>query len=285
MMLYLTGASSSSKTGEAPQDDVMKSLGGYISSTPVPNASLNTLFDLVSIKSIKNRTKETIAIGLVNKFDFAVSDVILKMVSEQDNIGIFRVAAVDVDKNNCMEHISNRYSEPICAEFYDATFFKGSVDVTIVTPAVAGEEIVFDPFDITAVVERSGIEGTYEAINKAFSKSDEYHVKRLTEKTFRIERNDELTIVTPFSCSFISTENSEFIFSDKFQNVKGNEVLLVDKLEPGQAIGIWLQREISEVVEKSNEELLKDYDEKRKIDTLEEIDLVINYNIVENETD
>ena len=62
-------------------------------------------------------------------------------------------------------------------------------------------------------------------------------------------------------------------------------MLLVDKLEPGQAIGIWLQREISEVVEKSNEELLKDYDEKRKIDTLEEIDLVINYNIVENETD
>lgn len=282
-MLYLTGASSSSKSNEAPQDDAMKSLGGYISSSPVPNAALNTLFDLVSIKTIKEKNKETIAVGLVNKFDIPVSDISLKIVSEQDNICDFRVAAVSVDNSHCMEHINNRYSEPINAEFYDATFFRGSVDVEIIVPGIKGEEIVFDPFDITALIEISGIEGTFNAIAKAFSASEEYQVKRLTERTFRIERKDDITIETPFVCSYISTENSKFKFSNKFRNIKGEEVILTDILQPNEAIGIWVQRIITDVVEKTNEELLQDYKDKRKIETLEEVELVINYNIVENE--
>ena len=61
MMLYLTGASSSlAHSGGTPQDDPMKSLGGYVSNSPVPNAALNTLFDFVSLRSIKDKTKETI---------------------------------------------------------------------------------------------------------------------------------------------------------------------------------------------------------------------------------
>lgn len=283
MMLYLTGASSSSKSNEAPQNDTMKSLGGFISSTLVPNAALNSLFDFISIKSIKDKTKETIAIGLVNKFDFAVSDVSLKMVYDQDNICKFKVAAVRVDKNNCMEHIYNRYSEPVNAEFYDATFSKGSVDVLIDKCGVIGEEIVFDPFDITAKIEKVGFDGTYEAINKAFSCTNEYRVKRLTEKTFRIERIDDTTIDAPFLCSFIATENANFIFSDKFKNINNNEVIIIDKLQPNEAIGIWIQRQISDIANLDNEQLLKDYDEKRKLDTIEEVDLVINYNIIETE--
>lgn len=283
MMLYLTGASSSSKNNEAPQDDAMKSLGGYISSSPVPNAALNTLFDLVSIKTIKEKNKETIAIGLVNKFDIPVSDVSLKIVSEQDNICDFRVAATSVDKNHCMEHISNRYAEPINAKFYNATFFRGSVDVEIITPGVKGEEIVFDPFGVTALVGISGIEGTFNAIAKAFSASEEYRVKRLTERTFRIERKDDITIDAPFACSFISTENSKFNFFGKFCNVKNGEVILTDKLLPNEAIGIWIQRTITDLIEKTNEELLQDYMDKREVETLEEVELVINYNIDEIE--
>lgn len=284
MMLYLTGASSSSKSNEAPQDDVTKSLGGYISSTPVPNALVNSLFDLISLRTLKEHIKETIAIGLVNKFDTAVSDVNLKIVGSQDNLCLFKIAAVKADENHLMEHINNRYSEPINADFYDATFFKGSVDVEILYPGVEGEEIVFDPFDVTAEIKQSGIEGTYDAISKAFSNS-EYKVERLTERMFRIERQDDITIETPFSCSFISTEGAKFEFKDKFRNVKCGEVNLIDKLEPNEAIGIWIQRQIPEYAEKSNEELLQDYDEKRKVNTLEEVELVINYNIVEDKNE
>ena len=46
MILYLTGANTSlRKSSEAPQTDTAKSLGGYVSSTPVPSGELNALFD------------------------------------------------------------------------------------------------------------------------------------------------------------------------------------------------------------------------------------------------
>ena len=51
MMLYLTGATASLNKGGVAQDDPMKSLGGYISLSPVPNGAINTLFDYISIKS------------------------------------------------------------------------------------------------------------------------------------------------------------------------------------------------------------------------------------------
>lgn len=284
-MIYLTGASSSVLLGEAPQTDPMKSLGGYISSSPVPNGATNELFDLISIRSLKERITNTIAIGLVNKFDTAVNDVKLKMVCAQDAICDFRVAAVTVDKNLCMEHINNRFAEPVNAEFYDATFYRGSVDVEIIEPGIIGEEIVFDPFNITATVERSGYEGTFEAVNKAFSKSNNYSVKKLTEKTFRIESKDEETINEPFDCSFIATEKAKFKFNDKFRNIRNNEVFLVDELQPNEAIGIWIQRKISDTAERSNAELIDDYDNKRTVDTLEEPELIINYNIEEPENE
>lgn len=284
-MIYLTGASSSSRLGEAPQTDPMKSLGGYISSSPVPNGATNEIFDLISIRSLKERIANTIAIGLVNKFDTAVNDVKLKMVCQQDAICDFRVAAVTVDKNWCMEHINNRFAEPVNAEFYDATFFRGSVDVEIVEPGIVGEEIVFDPFDITATVEKAGYDGTFEAINKAFSKSNDYCVKKLTQKTFRIERNDEENVNESFDCSFIATDKAKFTFSGKFRNVRDNEVLLIDELQPNEAIGIWLQRTIPDTAERSNAELIEDYDNKRTIEILEEPELVISYNIEEPEKD
>lgn len=286
MMLYLTGASSSiAKSEEMPQTDPMKSLGGYISTSPVPNGALNALFDLVSMRTIKEKTKETIAIALVNKFNYSVSDVTLKIVSTQDSVCKFRIAAVEVGDDYLMEHINNRYSEPLFAEFHDATFYRGFVDVTIIKSGVKGEEVVFDPFNITAEIEESGIEGTFKAINKAFSKSEEYRVIRLTQKTFRIERQDDKLIEEPFECSFISTEDADFSFSDKFTNKADNEVLISDELKPGKAIGIWLQREVIDYVEKTDEELIEDYDKHRQLKTVEEVDLSINYNIVESSQD
>ena len=281
MMLYLTGATSSVKKSEdVAQTDVSKSLGGYISSSSVPNGSLNALFDSVSLKTIKDKPKETICIGLVNKFEQSVRNVSLKIVSGQDDICRFKVAAVLADKNLCVEHIPNRYSEPINAEFYDATFYRASVDVEIDESAVAGESISFEPFNVIADVERGGIEGTWESINKAFYNDETYCVKRLTETRFRIERRDDIKVSKPFSCSILATENAKLSFSGEFSNKKDNEFLVTEQLKPCEGIGIWIQREVSNFVERSNEDLLKDYDEKKELEKVENVEVVIDYELV-----
>lgn len=282
-MLFLTGASSSlANSGGMPQDDPMKSLGGYVSISPVPNAALNSLFDLVSLKSIKEKTKETIAIALINKLSKPVSDVNLKIVSGQDSVCSFKIAAVSLDENYCMEHISNRYSQPIMAEFYDATFNPGSVDVEITRLPIPGEEVDFSPFDVMVQFSKSNYDDAINDIIKAFNKTNNYRVKRLSEKVFRIERTDDKSIDEPFECSFLSSDNAEFKFNGLFKNFSNNEVIISERIEPNEGIGIWLQREVLSTNEKSDSEMISDYDKKITKDTIEEIELAINYNIVEN---
>ena len=123
MILYLTGANTSlRKSSEAPQTDTAKSLGGYVSSTPVPSGELNALFDLISAYTLEKKPRETIAVALINKLTQSIKDVTLKIVVEKDNIATFKVAAVALSESLSMEHIANRYAEPMAAEFHKVDF-------------------------------------------------------------------------------------------------------------------------------------------------------------------
>lgn len=281
MMLYLTGASNSLvKSNEAPQTDVSKSLGGYISSSIVPNGSVNSLFDMISLNTLKNKPKETIAIALINKFDKTVSDVEIKIVTKKDAIGKFKIAAVNVSEDYLMEHIDNRYSEPIQAEFHDVDFYRARVVGKIVNHAIPGEILSFYPFDVNVEVTGLGYDETMKAILDAFSLSSDYSAKKLSEKEFEIVSRSENVPDSPLDCFVLSTENAEIEFDDKFKSDKDNTALIAETLEPGKAIGIWIQRQIvPDII--SNEELIKRYDDNVIIEEVEEIEMVFDYNLPE----
>ena len=282
MMIYLTGAQTSlAKTQENPQTDAAKSLGGYISSTPVPNAALNSLFDMISAYTLEKRPKETIAVGIINKFDKAVENVELKIVTDENHEAVFKVAAVSVGEDYAMEHIANRYQEPLMGEFHNASFYRAAVDLEVKQPAAEGEEIALYPFNVVISVKEGGIEGTWNAFAEAFSNDETYDVKRISEKVFRIEMRDETILDAPLECSYISTEGFTAEFLGDFKNKEANSVLLTDHLEPKQAIGLWLQRIIKKNEYKTNEQLLKEYKEKFVLDTLEEVEMIFSYNFVE----
>lgn len=285
MMIYLTGAETSlNKTGgDSPQTDVNKSLGGYISSSPVPNGAINTLFDYISSFTEEKKQKETIAIALINKFDVAVTNVELKILTDVDNYALFRVCAVKVNNDYVMEKINNRYQEPINAEFFDASFCRASVDLKIERPASIGEEIALFPFNINFSVLKEGIEGTWEAFEEAFSNDSTYSIKRLSEYVFRIERKDENIVETPLKCSYIATENFSASFLGDFSNALKGSVLISEEIKPNECIGIWLQRQIKKTNYKTNEELIENYKEKIILDKIEEVELIFNYDLVEKQ--
>jgi len=284
MMIYLTGAATSlTKTQDNPQSDASRSLGGYISSTPVPNAALNTLFDLISSYTLEKKSKETIAIGLINQFDKPVRDIELKIVTDENHEAVFKIAAVAVSSDDyAMEKIANRYQEPMLAEFYDASFYRAAVDLKIEQYASAGEEIALFPFNVSFEVKETGIEGTWLAFEEAFSNDETYSVKRISETIFRIERRDETVLETPLECSYITTEGFTAEFLGKLSNKADNGVIIKNELKPKEAVGIWIQRIIKKNHYPTNEELLKEYKDKYVRETVEEVELVLSYNLVDD---
>lgn len=287
MLLYLTGANTSLvKSVDNPQTDANKSLGGYFSTTPVPNAALNSLFDIVSSYTAEKRQDETIGIGLMNEFKLGVKNVELKIITEPDNIAVFKVAAVSVSSDDYrMEAISSRYQEPMGAEFYDASFCRASVDLKINQYASAHEEIILYPFNVMVTVDEEGWEGTWKAFKKAFSDNLEYEVVRVSKGTYRIIKHDDTTLEQPLDCSYVATDRFIATFSGKFANAMNNTVLLAERLAPGDAIGIWIQRHIKEDTITSDEQLIEEYKRKNAKKDIEEVEILITYDLVDAEKD
>lgn len=283
-MIYLTGAATSlAKTQDNPQTDATLSLGGYISSTPVPNAALNTLFDLISSYTLEKKSEETIAIGLINQFDKPVKDVEIKIITDENHEALFKLAAVAVSSEDyAMEQIANRYQEPMLAEFHDASFYRAAVDLEIKQYASAGEEIALYPFNVSFEVRETGIEGTWEAFEEAFSNDETYTVKRISETIFRIERRDETVLETPLDCSYITTEGFTAEFLGKLSNKADNSVIIKEELKPKEAVGIWLQRIVKKNNYPTNEQLIKEYKDKFVRENVEGVEMIISYNLMEN---
>lgn len=283
MLLYLTGASTSLvKSEDNPQTDASKSLGGYISSTPAPNAALNSLFDMISSYTLEKRQKETIALGLINQLETAVKNVELKIVTDVDNVAIFKVAAVAVNSDNYrMESISSRYQEPMAAEFHDASFYRACVDLEVTQYAGKDEEIALYPFGISFVVQEEGWEGTWKAFEEAFSNDETYEIRRISERTYRIGRRDDTLLETPLKCFYITTEGFKAEFLGELSNKADNTVLISEQLEPKEAIGLWIQRDIKDASVPSNEQLLEDYKHHVIKETVEDVEIVISYDLVE----
>lgn len=282
MLLYLTGASTSLvKSEDNPQTDASKSLGGYISSTPAPNAALNSLFDMISSYTLEKKQKETIALGLINQLETAVKNVELKIVTDVDNVATFKVAAVAVSSDNYrMESISSRYQEPMAAEFHDASFYRACVDLEVTQYAGKDEEIALYPFGISFVVQEEGWEGTWKAFEEAFSNDETYEIRRISERTYRIGRRDDTLLETPLKCFYITTEGFKAEFLGELSNKADNTVLISEQLEPKEAIGLWIQRDVKDSVP-SNEQLLEDYKHHVIKETVEDVEIVISYDLVE----
>ena len=285
MIIFLTGAESSLVKSEvAPQNDAGKSLGGYVSSTPVSSGEVNALFDLISSYTLEKRKRETIALGLVNKLPQAVTNVTLKIVVDKENLATFRVAAVALNNSMAMEKIANRYAEPMSAEFHNADFQRASVDIEITNPASVGEEIALYPFNISFDVSESGIEGTWNAFENASSNDSDYDVERISEKVFRVARRDESVIDEPLTCSYITTAGFSANFKGKFQNGAVGEVTLIDsesQLAPESGIGLWIQRDLKSYKYPTNEKLIEDFKNKVENKDVETAEIVISYNLVE----
>ena len=223
---------------------------------------------------------------MINKLTQPIKDVTLKIVVEKDNIATFKVAAVALSESLSMEHIANRYAEPMAAEFHKVDFQRASVDIEILNPVSVGEEIALMPFDIQFEVEESGIEGTWNAFENAFSNDDNYEIKRLSEKMFRIVRRDESVVSEPITCSYVTTRGFNATFFGRLKNGVTNEAVLLDGedvLLPESGIGLWIQRDLKSYKYPSNEQLIEDFKNRVEKQEIETAELIISYNLAEKD--
>lgn len=270
MNLYLTGSTVSPATGGAPQTDVSKSLGGFISNSPVPNGQLNALFSDVSTKGKNDPQPEYLGLGLVNDSTEAVDATIYLVVPPKSSCD-WAIAVVASDGS--MERLPNRYSTPLHAEFHNVDWVRAYTVARIEQCGGKGEQLTFSPFGVVATVHEPTIEGTYRAIYRAFKNSG-YDIVRRSTRTFVITNKTDDRVETQ-PCNVTSTGAARVQFLKPLANGDTNDAML-GTIEPGAMLGVWIQR-TPRANFRSNEQLLLDKKVGYIEPTEEEAELVIDY--------
>lgn len=105
------------------QNDPSKSLGGYVSSTPVPNGGLNALFPSVSLTDMLEGERIVRAIVIKNTSnDVIAAGSALHYERDVDAYCNWRMAVVELGQDDCgyyMEKITNQNSLPSVGTFID----------------------------------------------------------------------------------------------------------------------------------------------------------------------
>lgn len=107
-----------------PQTDPGKSLGGYLSNTPILNGSLNNLFPIVSNQSLNNLPFEVRMIGLKNDSTRTYSTISLTFTVQTDSIFKYSFAISEPTEDDCgdlYEILQGSRSLPYYSEFIEIT--------------------------------------------------------------------------------------------------------------------------------------------------------------------
>lgn len=129
LRLYYSG----SRTYLGTQGKKELSLGGFPSSTVVPNDQQGNLFSSITPYAIQNELREVVALILKNESDSELSNIEFYFSVPENAVGKFQIAAValSLDSKNqyLMEEISNNQSLPYGSEFHEATGAENAVSL------------------------------------------------------------------------------------------------------------------------------------------------------------
>lgn len=104
------------------QGNYINSLGGFPSSTEVPNDVFDNLFDEISLSEIKDVKTQYRAIVIKNEGEEIVENIELWFEKKDSNICSYQIGAtlLSNDEQPFMEHIPSVYSKPLYTQLYDA---------------------------------------------------------------------------------------------------------------------------------------------------------------------
>ena len=240
MKLLFSGA----KHYLSAQNDVTMSLGGFMSSTRLPNGRLNSLFSDISIYGKMIGSKECIAFYLLNDTNEEIKNLTLEQIKPKDSNCNFIWGAVMPTQGEKIqiELIGSMKEEPYNVDWFEPTTIKESCVVKVINGGVIGDvvDILGVEFDLT----NSSIESVVDDCVLAFKNNPLYFVEKIDGSSFKITRLEKGISNAPII--WVATGTSD-ISPVSFSGGQIGTTEILDSLKPNEAIAFWLKREIIEI--------------------------------------
>lgn len=244
MKLLLSGATNYM----VEQNDVNKSLGGFMSSTRVPNGRLNSLFTELSNYDIKQKIKTTLAIFLYNDTDKIIENITMECLYQQKfgkylNLSDFEFSISEPTENGAIELIGSSMEEPFYSDFFECESNYENCILEVKTPGNIGD--IFSMYGHTQVISGNTLSNFQNDIIKLLTERTPYTVEKVDDTKIFI-RSNALGTITNEKSNFNTNGYASLVSDNKLKNGKDGLTLISESLEPGKSIGIWIKRTIND---------------------------------------
>lgn len=164
---------------DTPQQKANQSLGGFKSSSLVPNSSFGSLFSDISSLFIERDLPEYIGIILINEMEVESTDIKLWISRDVDSICKYKVSVVELNSRNEMEMLPSINSKPLYAEFYEANSIDSAINIPPMLPNEQYGIWIERSLDkeSTSYINRSNCEKLYTDPSIFSNKIEEFDVK------------------------------------------------------------------------------------------------------------
>lgn len=233
MQLFLSGA----QAKDYPQPSILKSLGGYISSTTVRNDSFNNLFDDFAKKDLTEKRSQCKGVFIRNILNTTVSS--FKIWYENLKDFKVQIALVTPNADGYIELLDSTYSSPIYGDFnnFNVIFSKCVLQITNAPSGIETIDLLAEEF-ITTSNETDSIPNFIDFIVDQF----------IGNTTYKVEKNDEESLLITKTVETPSTDLVELIStgdasatSINFAGGVDNGITVATALDQEEFLGIFLK--------------------------------------------
>jgi hypothetical protein len=246
LQFYYTGATAPTAT----QPDPSRSLGGYVSGSPLEDDVLNNLFGDITPMGMQYAGPETYALGLRNLGPKGAQELKLGYVYPAGCAVRLEVAAVELYADSCnkltMQALASRRARPQGATFHELEMRRATAELAIEFGPDAGDvlHLLVDGVQITpAETVRSDMSATTAAsflAQQILTRSTEYFAEVDPERPNVVKITRELP--GPFTGTLeLDTDGTAYAESVTFANGLDNSASL-GNLAKGEILGLWFRR-------------------------------------------
>lgn len=135
MQLFYSGAYAPGKA----QPESSKSIGGFISVSPIPNGSLNNIFPDITYDTVKKNLADVRLIVLTNETGSTITNINISTV--RDTYSTFKIAAVASAIDNCQRQVFEKLFDSHSLPLQASLAIHESGNAIVITSMNAGVSI------------------------------------------------------------------------------------------------------------------------------------------------
>jgi hypothetical protein len=249
MKLYYSGAT----TLNTPQTDVNKSLGGFMSSSEVPNGRLNNIFNDISSVSRQYAYNEIKGIFLKNTTGSTVNNVLLYTVPKSE-LGFTMEVAAATAISGKMEQIIVSRDLPLYGDFHNTDSAYAKSLCTITGALAPSSNVVIEGRVVTVDTNNNNDLFIANAI-AVFSTDTTLEIVKVSSTQFYIKyRNIGNFTTTP---NLFSTGN--VISRTAYSGGIDNSALVSNSMANNDILALWFKKTIIPKTTDTDDELYTEF--------------------------